>query len=76
MKPDMQKDPEAMNLIGYMYNHGLGVQKNTKDAYKWYRKAAEAGSATAQFNLGLKPDPQEARRWYDMADKAREKEEY
>ena len=53
IKPDAQTDPEAMNMIGFMYNRGLGIQKNPEEAYKWYRKAAEAGLAVSQFNVGL-----------------------
>lgn len=53
MKPDAQKDPKAMNLIGYMYNIGRGVRENHEEAFKWYRRAAEAGLSISQFNLGL-----------------------
>jgi TPR repeat protein len=35
-----------------MYQNGLGVAKNAKEAVKWYRKAAEQGDAGAQSNLG------------------------
>lgn len=37
-----------------MYSKGRGVAKDDAEAVKWYRKAAEQGLATAQFNLGLK----------------------
>ncbi len=37
-----------------MYSKGRGVAKDEAEAVKWYRKAAEQGLATAQFNLGLK----------------------
>lgn len=53
MKPDAQKNPEAMNLIGYMYNSGRGVKENQEEAFKWYKRAAEAGLSISQFNLGL-----------------------
>ena len=33
--------------------YGQGVQKDYKEAVKWYRKAAEQGYAKAQFNLGF-----------------------
>ncbi|EQM95281.1 tetratricopeptide repeat protein, partial [Oxalobacter paraformigenes] len=53
MKPDAVTNPATMNRIGYMYKKGRGVEKNLAEAVKWYRKAAEAGFAAAQFNLGL-----------------------
>ena len=43
MKPDALKNPEAMNLIGYMYNSGRGVEENQEEAFEWYKRAAEAG---------------------------------
>jgi TPR repeat protein len=50
-------------------------QKNQLEAVKWYRKAAEQGSASAQLNLGVKydngvgvaEDNTEAVRWYRLA---------
>ena len=53
MTPDAQKNPKAQNLIGYLYDKGLGVEKNAEIANQWYLKAAEQGFAKAQFNLGL-----------------------
>ena len=35
-----------------MYDNGQGVPQDYDEAAKWYRKAAEQGYATAQFNLG------------------------
>ena len=32
---------------------GRGVEQNDEQAVFWYRKAAEQGDATAQFNLGV-----------------------
>ena len=29
--------------LGYMYHEGLGVEKNIKEAEKWYKKAFEKG---------------------------------
>ncbi len=37
-----------------MYSNGRGVAKDDAEAVNWYRKAADQGLATAQFNLGLK----------------------
>ena len=36
-----------------MYDKGEGVLKDEAEAAKWYRLAAEQGTATAQNNLGL-----------------------
>lgn len=52
-KPDVRTDPGAMNLVAYMYNHGLGIQKNPEIAFEMYKKAANAGLPVAQFNVGL-----------------------
>jgi TPR repeat protein len=54
---------------------GEGVTKDPVEAVKWYRKAAEQGNASAQFNLGecfmngrgVAKDPVEAVKWYHMA---------
>ncbi|KAG0223729.1 copper transport protein ctr1 [Actinomortierella wolfii] len=35
------------------YDKGKGVEQSSPEAIKWYRKAAEEGSAEAQFCLGL-----------------------
>lgn len=53
MKSDAQNNPVILNYLGFMYNHGLGVEKNERTGIEWYRKAAEKGLARAQFNLGL-----------------------
>ena len=39
--------------IGLMYEHGIGVDKDEKEALGWYRKSAVQGNALAQFNLGV-----------------------
>lgn len=38
--------------LGWMYQEGLGVQRNTDEACQWYKKAAESGSPLGQFYLG------------------------
>ncbi len=35
-----------------MYDKGLGVPQDYAEAMKWWRKAAEQGDASAQYNLG------------------------
>lgn len=39
--------------VALMYERGIGVSKDEKEAVVWYGKAASQGSAAAQFNLGV-----------------------
>ena len=39
--------------LALMYEQGIGVTKNEKEAVVWYRKSAEQGLSNAQFNLGV-----------------------
>ena len=58
-----------------MYFTGQGVKQDKEEAVKWYRKAAEQGYASAQYNLGniygngrgVKQDYVEAVKWYRKA---------
>lgn len=43
----------AQNSIGYVLDHGLGVRKNKRAAFHWYKKAARNGDLCAIGNLGL-----------------------
>jgi len=51
------------------------VPKDSAEAVKWYRKAAEHGSAVAQSNLGLMyangigviKNPAQAHAWFNVA---------
>ncbi len=36
-----------------MYDEGQGVEKDNKEAVKWFQKAANQGHASAQNNLGV-----------------------
>ena len=36
-----------------MYENGLGVAADYKEAYRWYTLAAEQGVADAQLNIGV-----------------------
>jgi len=40
--------------LGNRYSKGDGVAKDAEQAVSWFRRAAEAGHADAQFNLGLR----------------------
>ena len=61
--------------VGLMYEQGMGVAKDEKEAVVWYRKSAEQGNANAQFNLGVlyengrgcAVDFAQANQWYRKA---------
>ncbi len=58
-----------------MYKRGEGVPQDYQEALKWFRLAAEQGSAGDQFNLGLMykngfgvpQNDQEAVKWFRLA---------
>ncbi len=58
-----------------MYDNGRGVPQDYAETLKWYRKAAEQGHASAQYNLGFMYDngrgvPQDyvqAHVWFNLA---------
>ena len=58
-----------------MYGNGEGVAKDDAEAVKGFRKAADQGNASAQFNLGMRYDngrgvaenDAQAVRWYRKA---------
>ena len=66
---------EVQFALGWCYYEGYGVEKDPREAVKWYRKAAEQGHATAQVGLGwcyyegggVEKDPREAVKWYRKA---------
>ena len=39
--------------LALMYEKGIGVTQDEKEAMVWYRKSAEQGNSNAQFNLGV-----------------------
>ncbi len=70
-----QGHAKAQFAMGVMYDNGLGVPQDYKEAVHWYRRAAEQGHAKAQSNLGLMyrkgqgvpQDDKEAVRWLRRA---------
>ena len=46
-------DARAMAMLGTMYQNGLGVEKNIKEAVTWLTAAAEKDFTGAQFSLAL-----------------------
>lgn len=46
-------DADAMNLIGYKYMQGDGVQQDYVTVMEWFQKAADKGNASAMIWVGL-----------------------
>jgi TPR repeat protein len=75
MRSAKQGDPAAQAEIGYCYQYGDGVTKDSQKALKWNHKAAEQGNAMAQHNLAVMYDEgvdipennSEAIKWYTKA---------
>lgn len=65
----------AKRLMGDMYRQGFGVEKDLKEAVKWYRSAAELGDALAECclgsmyleGLGVDKDVKMAAEWFKRA---------
>lgn len=68
-------DAEAQNMVGEIFEQGLGTEPNYEVAALWYKRAAEQGHKGAQFNLGtlyetgqgVPQDKQAALNWYRAA---------
>ena len=68
----------SMTDLAAIYAEGRGVAKDPIQSAGWYRLAAEAGDAKAQFELancyaegrGVAPDWGQAVRWYRKAAEA------
>jgi S1-C subfamily serine protease len=66
---------ECQNLVGLLFQKGLGVPANSSEALRFFRLAAAKGLAAAQVNLGITyqnglgvaPDDAQAARWYQLA---------
>lgn len=65
-------DVEAMTLLGRVYDEGFN---KAKEAFAWFKKAAELGNAQAQVELaelydageGVTQDTEQAVKWYEKA---------
>jgi uncharacterized protein len=70
-----QGSVHAMNNLGAAYEGGLGVERDFKEAARWYRAAAERGDALAQANLGqlyfdgrgVPFDLEQAYKWFKLS---------
>lgn len=52
LKAARQGYPEAQDQLAYMYEVGLGVEKNNEQARKWWSCAADNGHVPSQGELG------------------------
>src|SRR4051812_9900883 len=74
--------PTMQNNAAYLFQKGIGVERNMHTAAEWYEKAASSGNAAAQFNLAYmletgqtgRKDYAGAAKWYEAA--ARQGEVY
>jgi TPR repeat protein len=65
----------AQYNVGLMYEQGLGISKDAKEAVYWYNQSALQGNSAAQFNLGVcfengigtTVDFEKANEWYRKA---------
>jgi len=67
-------DAAAQVQLGMTY--ALGVPRDSREAMKWFKMAADQGYADGQFRLGgmydagiRPPNPTEAAKWYTLAAK-------
>jgi TPR repeat protein len=49
-----QKDPDSQYLLGLIYDHGVGVEKDENMAYQLYLEATKKGHSAAQRIIGNK----------------------
>ena len=54
-KKAMAGDSSAQYLLGYLYETGMGVARNDKEAEKWYGMAAAQGNTDACMKLNRQP---------------------
>ena len=74
-RKDTGGDRRDQGNLGDMYRKGYGVAQDHAEAMKWYRRAADQGSAHAQDGLGLMyrdglgvpPHAECAYIWFDLA---------
>ena len=70
-----QGHAQGQAWLGWLYEHGHGVEQDDGESVKWYRLAADQGVAWAQDNLGwmyekgrgVKQDDGESVKWYRLA---------
>lgn len=74
--PIAEKDnADAQYNLGILYQKGLGVEKNIKTAFIWYKRASANGHTDAMYNLGIMYNkgrvvyrsPKDAIKWWKKA---------
>ncbi len=68
-------DAEAQNIVGQIFEKGLGQPVDYPSAFQWYKKSADQGNSQAQLNLGhlyekglgTAQNQEEADHWYRKA---------
>ena len=53
-------DAEAQYHVGMMYNTGIGTQRDSKQAFEWFQKAAASNDPLGAYKLGCYYDGQGA----------------
>ena len=68
--------PGVKHLLGWLYEQGLGVQKNEKESFQYYLSAAKNGDCVSQHGigkcyqdgrLGVDKDYVQAYYWYSLS---------
>ena len=48
-----RRDPQAMEILGYLYAEGLAVERDFAEAYRWYGLAFLAGEKRVRANMDI-----------------------
>lgn len=48
-----RRDPQAMEILGYLYVQGVSVERNYAEAYRWYGRAYLAGEKRVRANMDV-----------------------
>lgn len=66
-------DPQGHAFLGWMYYEGLGVERNEKEALRWFNTAAQLGSKVGAFYCGkyalIEQQYEDAFRWLQASAK-------
>lgn len=70
-----KENDKAQYNIGILYMKGLGVEKNEKTAFIWFKRASSNGNTDAMYNLGMMYNqgrviyrsPKDAFQWWKKA---------
>ncbi|MEM7168973.1 MAG: SEL1-like repeat protein [Pseudomonadota bacterium] len=52
-RAEANADPQAMEILGYLYSQGLGVKQDYGEAYIWYGRAYLSGESHVQENMDI-----------------------